>query len=264
MQQVHMQDVQSSEETRGINLAEVGVTGVHVPLQVGLILGQYHFVQATVSAAVSLDASVRGAHLSRFIDVLLQSRDTLLTTSNVATLAREVAERQKAQGVTCRIDFRFFMNQKAPASGIEAPMLYDAAFIAEGKGEIVPSLYLAVPVTTLCPCSKAISEYGAHNQRAILAVTTRLHDAVDMDLGELVTLLEAQGSAPVRTMVKRTDEKWLTERAYENAKFVEDLVRDTALALRRAYSFKSVSIRCTSIESIHQHDAYALYSSAEG
>lgn len=264
MQHVQLQDVQSSEETRGIGLAEVGVAGVHVPLQVGLILGQYQPVQAKVSAAVRLNASVRGAHLSRFVDVLLQSREAPLATSNVAELAREVAERQKARGVTFRIDFRFFMNQQTPASGIEAPMLYEAAFIAEGNGEIVPSLYLAVPVTTLCPCSKAISEYGAHNQRAILAVTARLQNGVDMDLGEVVALLEAQGSAPVRTMVKRADEKWLTERAYENAKFVEDVVRDTALALRRAYAFKSVSIRCTSIESIHQHDAYALYSSTEG
>lgn len=143
-------------------------------------------------------------------------------------------------------------------------MAYDGAFTAEGAGDPEVAVSLTVPVTTLCPCSKAISRYGAHNQRALVEFAGRLSSGgAEVDLAVLAMLLEEQGSAPVRPLVKRQDEQWLTERAYENPKFVEDVIRDAVLALRADGRFRDFRVTCASVESIHDHEAYATYASDE-
>lgn len=250
-----MRDVQSERDTRQIPIDRVGVSGVSYPI---VVLDQKENTQhtvASVSMSVSLPHEYRGTHMSRFIEVLheFKGRVTLANMEHIAEDLRKVLDARWAEIV---FTFPYFISRSAPATGLSSFTRYDVSFTA-AKGEDCFDLVtsVTVPVQTLCPCSKEISEFGAHNQRAFVTVAVRMDELVWIE--ELVDIAEKNASAPVYTLLKREDEKFVTEQAYSNPRFVEDVLRDVAVDLEKEDRITWYSIRVASSESIHNHDAFA-------
>jgi GTP cyclohydrolase I len=259
-----MIDVQSFSDDRDVPLKKVGVKGVRYPITV---LDKDRGVQhttATVDLFANLPRHFKGMHMSRFIEAFQRHRADLSMPRFLEMLAeiRTDLEADAAFGV---IAFPYFMEKAAPASGLTSAMSYDCRYegsVSSGGKEFTVSV--AVPVTTVCPCSKAIAERGAHNQRGI--VTVEVEYASFFWIEDLIAIVEAAASSPVFTLLKREDEKILTERAYDNPKFVEDLVRDVYIGIRSLERFPRFSVEAENFESIHNHSAfaYAEYGPHEG
>ncbi|HCL78790.1 MAG TPA: GTP cyclohydrolase I FolE2 [Synergistaceae bacterium] len=247
-------DVQSQRDTRRVAIDRVGVTNVSYPI---VVLDQKEATQhtvATVTMAVSLPHDYRGTHMSRFIEVLdeFQGRVTISNLEHIAENLRVVLEAEQAEIV---FSFPYFIMRKAPATGMKSYTRYDVSLSAS-KGQTFDLVTtVVVPVQTLCPCSKEISEGGAHNQRAYVEIAVRMKGLVWIE--ELVEVAERSASAPVYTLLKREDEKFVTEQAYNTPRFVEDVLREVALALEGERRITWYRIRVTSNESIHNHDAFA-------
>ncbi|MDN5864566.1 MAG: GTP cyclohydrolase FolE2 [Gammaproteobacteria bacterium] len=250
-----IEDVQSLGDERRLAIESVGISGLRHPIEVR----DRDTVQstiATVRLAVELPAERRGTHMSRFIGLLMEQRDPLSATV-LPTFMAGMAARLEAHGGEARFDFPWFVEKHAPVSELASFLDYDVSLSARlAGGECTVATEVAVPVTSLCPCSKKISRYGAHNQRSRIRV--QVENAEEFALGELIALIEAQASAPLYGMLKREDEKFLTERAYDNPKFAEDTVRDVALACKRDGRFGTFRIEAENFESIHNHSAFAL------
>ncbi|MEB3299619.1 MAG: GTP cyclohydrolase FolE2 [Candidatus Sericytochromatia bacterium] len=252
-------DIQSSPDPRGVALRKVGISGVAMPLMVAGRSGVQP-VQAEVALTVGLDASTKGTHMSRFVEALLPYRDVPMTTLALEGLVRDVRDRLRAPSAQVAMAFRYFVDKQAPASGLVAPT--DVQVSLEGEvdatGDYLATLAVTVPMTTLCPCSKAISRYGAHNQRSL--VTARLRFAGEAPtVEELVEGLDSCGSCPVYPLVKREDEKHITEQAYENPRFVEDVLREATLWARALPGITWFSLTCENLESIHNHSAWGMH-----
>jgi len=262
-------DIQNSQDTRQVELEQVGVRDLSYPITV---LDQHSGSQHTIgqlSLSVHLPEEFKGTHMSRFIEILHSNRGdfTMLTMPNIL---KELRERLSAKSARIDLRFPYFMERKAPASGQSALLDYQCAFIAQSDGtELDFTMQVTVPVTTLCPCSKAISDYGAHNQRGYL--TIELQPSLD-DSGkphmiwieELVEVAESSASAPVYPLLKRIDERHVTMQAYDNPVFVEDIVRNVAVKLRVDGRVKKFTVECVNHESIHNHSAYARTSWTRG
>lgn len=259
-------DVQSSQDTRGIAINQVGVSRVEIPLNILGKDGRIQSVSAEVSMTVNLPAPEKGTHMSRFIKQLTQHYKDKVFGWDWREFLTETQSLLEAQNAFIEAKFRYFVDKAAPVSGIMAPMAYDVEFKAGLKGtEYTFELGLNVIVANLCPCSKAISKYGAHNQRAAIRVNLDFdttQDAPVLWLEDLIAQLEETGSCPVYPLLKREDEKYVTERAYENPKFVEDMIREGTEVLRNQQSVKGFAIECEAFESIHGHNAWAKH--AEG
>jgi GTP cyclohydrolase I len=250
-----IEDVQGAEDTRRLAIASVGIRDLRHPLAIG-DGEQTQQTIATVSLAVELPAERRGTHMSRFVAALMERNEPFSATTLPAFMA-EMLERLEAHGGKARFAFPWFIEKRAPVSGVASYMDYAVALEARlGGGQCKVATEVTVPVTSLCPCSKEISIYGAHNQRSRIRV--RVEGAADFSLADLVTLVEDEASAPLYAMLKREDEKYLTERAYENPKFVEDVVRDVAIALKGDGRFGHFRIEAENFESIHNHSAFAV------
>lgn len=247
-----LEDLQSSQAIHAIAIQEVGISQVRMPITFCHVDGRREASIASFDLSVDLAADVRGAHLSRFIEALQsQARDIRL--SDVSTLAEEIRRGQNANSARINLEFPIFIERQTPASGQVSLNEYQVGLRASLSAGICRSYAsVRVPVATCCPCSKEISEYGAHNQRSLVRVEVEFEQA--FDVRELIDFVEASGSAPVFALVKRSDEKILTEQAYDNPKFVEDLVREIADKLSH---FPAFEITCESLESIHPHNAYA-------
>lgn len=255
---VAMPDVQSSADTRHIAIQRVGVRGVRHPLLVAA--GQPQATIAQWEMTVALPAEEKGTHMSRFIALLEAHRAEPMTPVALSLMAHEMLDQLQADAGDLTVHFPYFIEKAAPVSGVRSLLDYQVRWAVQARrGQPSQfSLEVLVPVTSLCPCSKAISEYGAHNQRS--HVTVRLACAADQApaLDELVPRIEAQASSELWGLLKRADEKFVTERAYENPKFVEDLVRDVAVMLQQLPGVSSYEVEAENFESIHNHSAYAV------
>ncbi|MHB9129805.1 MAG: GTP cyclohydrolase FolE2 [Armatimonadota bacterium] len=254
-----MIDVAASLDARGISIEQVGVSRVFLPIRVRRKGGGHDTVVARVSLAADLSHEFRGTHMSRFLAILNNWRERPISYDEVGAILAETRELLHGDVAHLELAFKYFIAKQAPVSGIESLMDYDIRF----RGRLDDDSYrfilsVEVPVTALCPCSKEISEYGAHNQRAVISCSVELRAGGQMLwIEDLVQLLEEQGSAQLYPLLKREDEKFATEFAYDHPKFVEDILRDAVTALRgdpRAHEF---SVRVDSLESIHNHNVYA-------
>ncbi len=251
-------DVQSTLDTRHIAIQKVGVKGVRHPLRIQTKNGIQSSV-GTWNMYVRLPDQKKGTHMSRFIALLEEftgSDSEPLNTEVFNQLIRDMLKLLDAESGCIELSFPFFMTKAAPVSGVKSLMDYEVGFIGEMKeGVIETTLKVLVPVTSLCPCSKEISAYGAHNQRSHITVKALLKN--DLPVEELITRIEAQASCELFGLLKRPDEKYVTEHAYDNPKFVEDLVRDVACMLNRDERIMSYTLEAENFESIHNHSAYA-------
>lgn len=257
-----MEDIQSRQDERGIDIDQVGVSGVCYPITVlDRERGQQHTI-AQVSMAVNLPRHFKGTHMSRFIEVLSAHRGEMTMHTLPAILA-ELKLRLRAESARMEVHFPYFVERVAPVSGARALMDYKCWFIGEANSisnDFV--LGVRVPVTSLCPCSKAISDYGAHNQRGYVTIELRTQPGADGDptvvwIEELVDVAERSGSAPVYPLLKRVDERYVTMQAYDNPAFVEDVVRNVAIQLQADQRIAWFSVHAANEESIHNHRAYA-------
>ncbi|MGB3275461.1 MAG: GTP cyclohydrolase FolE2 [Castellaniella sp.] len=258
-----MPDVQSGPDTRRIAIQRVGVRGVRHPLLVATGTGQPQATIALWEMTVALPAEEKGTHMSRFIALLESHRVQPMTPAALCELGQSMLDLLHADAGDLAADFPYFIDKAAPVSGVRSLMDYQVRWSVHARRGETPrfSLSVQVPVTSLCPCSKAISEYGAHNQRSHVSVDLE-YDAVQaVDLDALIRGVESQASCELWGLLKRPDEKFVTERAYENPKFVEDLVRDVAVMLQRLPGVASYRVTAENFESIHNHSAYAVVSS---
>lgn len=252
-----IEDVQGHGDERRLAIESVGISDFRLPIAVSDNGAVQHTI-AIVRLAVELPAERRGTHMSRFVAMLMEQGEPLAPAVLPAFMA-DMLERLEAHAGEARFDFPWFMTKRAPISGVQSWMDYDVSLGARlSGGRSTVSTDITVPVTSLCPCSKSISLYGAHNQRSHIRV--RVEDADAFSLADLITLVEGQASAPLYGMLKREDEKFVTEQAYENPKFVEDAVRDVALALKRDGRFGRFTVEAENFESIHNHSAFARIS----
>ena len=253
---LHIPDTQGARDDRHLAIQRVGIKGLRYPLQL-LVAGAEQGTSAAWTLDVALPAERKGTHMSRFVAWL--DEGAALPPWSAATLRERHAamlQRLDAAEGRCEAAFTFFLRKRAPVSGLASLLDYSGRWIAETRaGASALWAEVAVPVKSLCPCSKEISDYGAHNQRARITIRIELLD--DIDWSELVRVAEDEASSEIWPMLKRADEKWVTERAYENPKFVEDLVRDVALRLNRDPRIGRYVAEVENFESIHNHSAYA-------
>jgi len=261
-----IEDIQALPDERKIALDEVGVSQVQRPLLVGGVeinSDANQVVQATMSLAVDLDAKVKGIHMSRLMESMNDASEPF-SLAALSGLLEDLKTRQGSTRAKVEIRFTYFLNRQAPVSGKSAPQAY--ACRCRGsltKKGIKLRQRVTVPVATLCPCSKAISDYGAHNQRGYIDIELyhRGHGttpSVDICLEELIELAEASASAPLFPLLKRTDERHVTMQAFDHPTFVEDVARNTAMKLQDDSRFDRFKIKVENHESIHQHNAYAV------
>jgi GTP cyclohydrolase I len=250
-----LHDAQSTRDTRELPIDKVGVRGLRFPIQVR---DRAHVVQntiATVGLFVDLPMEFKGTHMSRFIEVL-HSHGGMIHVENIPDLLARMQERLKANTSHLEMEFPYFITKKAPATGREGLMDYTVRFEANATGSDIDFVMtVRVAVTTLCPCSKAISQYGAHNQRGEVTVAIRSSETVWIE--DLIALIEQSASSELYSLLKRPDEKAVTERAYENPVFVEDLVRNVVLRLKAHEHVTWYKVDAENFESIHNHNAYA-------
>ena len=250
-------DVQASADHRALAIQRVGVRGLRYPMSIRDADGGVQHTVVTLEMTVALPADVKGTHMSRFVELLEAERDAL-DLDGLRSLFADMLVRLEATSGRIEARFPWFVKKTAPVSGVDSLLDMDARVVVdklEGS-PIRTTLEAVVPVTSLCPCSKKISAYGAHNQRSHITVSATLRG--DLGLHELVRMAEEEASCEVFGLLKRPDEKWVTERAYDNPKFVEDLVRDIALRLRADARIAAWSVQSENFESIHNHSAYAL------
>jgi len=252
-----MPDVQSSADTRQIPIQRVGIRGVRHPMLVARPDGQALPTVASWTLTVALPAEEKGTHMSRFVALLEKYRAVPMTPAGFRAMAAEMLPLLHAERGDITAAFPYFVEKAAPVSGVRSLMDYEIQWIARAAGESVElEMVVQVPVTSLCPCSKTISDYGAHNQRSHVTV----HAVLDGELSveQLVRLVEDEASCELWGLLKRPDEKYVTERAYDNPKFVEDLVRDVAARLQRQPGVARYRVEAENFESIHNHSAYAV------
>ena len=252
-------DVQASADLRHIAIDQVGVKSVRYPVTIMCADQQAQPSVALFDFYVSLSADVKGTHMSRFMEMLFQHKEPLSIPVMQAMMV-DMLKRLEALGGVIRVKAPFFMKKKAPVSGVESMMDYEVSWEAIKRAdqpEIQVRQTVLVPVQSLCPCSKEISEYGAHNQRSHATIGVVLKLGCSMTLEEQIRVAEQNASCELWSLLKRPDEKYVTEKAYENPKFVEDLIRSMAQTLNADERIASYRIEAENFESIHNHSAYA-------
>ena len=251
-----IEDVQGSVDTREIPINRVGIKDISHPITVQNKDGSTSSSVATFSMSVSLPEDQKGTHMSRFIEILNET-ETVVSAKKFHRLLIDMAERLEAENGYIELQFPFFIEKTAPVSKVKSLMDYQVSIVGQiENGHIDSTLEVTVPVKSLCPCSKKISEYGAHNQRSHLTVGINCSNSLWLD--ELIKTVEAQASAELFAILKRPDEKHITEQAYNNPKFVEDVVRDVANAFDNNDKISRYYVHAENFESIHNHSAFAV------
>ena len=252
----HIPDIQSLPDARKLAIDKVGIKAIRHPVQIMQRAGGVQHTIAMFNMYVGLPHQFKGTHMSRFVEIL-NAHERELTVESFNLMLREMVEKLEAKEGRIEMTFPYFIDKAAPVSGVRSLMDYEVTFVAQVlKGEQCFAMKVLVPVTSLCPCSKKISDYGAHNQRSHVTVTA--HTGAFVWIEEIVDLVEKQASSELYGLLKRPDEKYVTERAYDNPKFVEDMVRDVAAALNRDKRITRYVVESENFESIHNHSAYAL------
>ena len=256
-------DIQARPDRRGIELDSVGIEGLRIPAAIVDVDGYTINTIVTVTAGVAVRASERGAHMSRLVEEL-HDLNGALDLAQLASLHQRLLERSGADSADIHLAFPWFAWKAAPVSGtrstLDLQVHYSVSGLCHGQPEMQQGV--RVPVTTLCPCSKTISRYGAHNQRTLVSLELEVADW--LPIARLAGLVESEASCEIYGALKRSDEKYVTERAYENPKFVEDVARDLCLRLRAEPAILSSRIRVESQESIHNHQAFAFLEDRSG
>ena len=251
-----IEDVQSSHDSRQIAIDKVGIKSIRHPVRVADKSEGVQHTIAMFNMYVHLPHNFKGTHMSRFIEIL-NGYEREVSVENFETMLREMVVRLEAKSGHVEMTFPYFINKKAPVSGVQSLMDYEVTFIGEiDNGTYRQTTKVVIPVTSLCPCSKKISDYGAHNQRSHVTITARTNEMVWLE--DIVRMVEDQASCEVYGLLKRPDEKYVTERAYDNPKFVEDMVRDVAAVLNEDKRIDAYIVESENFESIHNHSAYAL------
>jgi GTP cyclohydrolase FolE2 len=255
-ERIWLPDVQGLADSRAVAIDCVGIKGLKYPITVRALDGQAQPSVAEFDMYVALSPEVKGTHMSRFVE-LLESSTEALDYSAVRRLLRDMVDRLGAERGQVEIRFPYFIRKLAPVSGVESALdhlVKIRASIDQIDGFRL-NLQVTAAVTSLCPCSKQISKYGAHNQRSHITIAADLLEP--MSIEELVSIAERAASCEIYGLLKRADEKFVTERAYENPKFVEDLVRDIAVSLNGESRLRGFTVEAENFESIHNHSAYA-------
>ena len=250
-----VEDVQGRADTRRIPIDRVGIKDIRHPVRVrDRSDGEQHTI-ATFNMYVNLPHDFKGTHMSRFVEILHHERE--ISVDSFRGMLSEMTQRLDAEAGHIEMSFPYFVEKKAPVSGVESLMDYQASLIGEAcKDRTDIWVRVVVPVTSLCPCSKKISDYGAHNQRSHVTIKAQLRE--HMWIEELIDIAESEASCELYGILKRPDEKYVTERAYDNPKFVEDVVRDVAVRLDNEPRVIAYVVESENFESIHNHSAYAL------
>ena len=249
-------DVQNSQDERKIAINKVGIKDIRHPVQVKDRSGHVQHTVANFNMYVDLPHHFKGTHMSRFVEIL-NSQDHEITVKSLRDMLTQMTERLDAENGHIEMSFVYFVNKKAPESGVESLLDYEVTFVGERmNNKNTVAVKVVVPVTSLCPCSKKISDYGAHNQRSHVTVNVKTEDFVWIE--DIIDIVEQEASCELYGLLKRPDEKYVTERAYDNPKFVEDMVRDVAARLNTDDRIRSYVLESENFESIHNHSAYAL------
>lgn len=253
-----IEDVQNIADKRHIAIDKVGIKDIQHPIKVSdRDAGEQHTI-ATFNMYVNLPHQFKGTHMSRFVEILNQ-HEREITVQSFREMLPQMTERLQAESGYIEMDFPYFVNKTAPISKVESLMDYQVSFLGEITGTQTDVMVkVVVPVTSLCPCSKNISDYGAHNQRSHVTVTVRAESFIWIE--DLIDLVEEEASCEIFGLLKRPDEKFVTEKAYDNPKFVEDIVRDIAARLNDDDRINAYTVESENFESIHNHSAYALIS----
>ena len=251
-----MRDIQNEEDTRAVPLQKVGVKGVKYPVTVLDKTAKKQQTTATVDLFVNLPHNYKGTHMSRFIEVFHKYHEDI-SMHHFLDMLEEIRQKLTAQKAFGRIEFPYFIEKKAPVTEAAGIMQYKCSYEGEVSEDGERHFYVSVqvPIATLCPCSKAISEYGAHNQRGEVSVRLLYKDFFWIE--DVISMIENCASTPLYSLLKRKDEKYVTENAYDNPRFVEDVVREVYLGLKKA-GFSKFSVEAETEESIHNHNAYAF------
>ena len=249
-------DVQAYPDARKLAIDKVGIKAIRHPIQIMQRVGGVQHTIALFNMYVGLPHQFKGTHMSRFVEIL-SAHEREITVETFKVMLQEMVDKLEAKEGRIEMTFPYFIDKAAPVSGVRSLMDYEVTFVAEVlKGEQCFAMKVLTPVTSLCPCSKKISDYGAHNQRSHVTVTAYTGDFVWIE--EIVDLVEKQASSELYGLLKRPDEKYVTERAYDNPKFVEDMVRDVAALLNLDERITRYVVESENFESIHNHSAYAL------
>jgi len=249
-------DVQATPDARRLAIDRVGIKSIRHPMRIAERAGGTQHTVATFSMFVGLPHQFKGTHMSRFVEIL-NAHEREITVDSFRAMLREVVRKLEAETGRIEMGFPYFVAKKAPVSGVESLLDYEVTFVGEiVEGREKFAMKVLVPVTSLCPCSKKISAYGAHNQRSHVTVTARTHGFVWIE--EIIDLVEKLASSELYGLLKRPDEKYVTELAYDNPKFVEDMVRDIAGKLNEDSRIEAYVVESENFESIHNHSAYAM------
>jgi len=253
-----LRDLMLEPDHRNLEIQKVGVKGLRYPIVVqDRVNGTQHTV-AEIQMSVHLPQKFRGTHMSRFIEILNRHRDNI-ASDNLKEILKETRERLDAHVAHMELEFPYFIEKEAPVSGAKALQEYICRFsgsLGASQKDTDFILHVRVPVTTLCPCSREISDFGAHNQRSFLGISVRFHGFVWIE--DLIEVAENAASCALYPLLKRKDEKYVTEHAYNNPRFVEDVVRECALGLEKMGDIYWYRVEAENMESIHNHNAYAM------
>ena len=251
-----IEDVQGRQDNRQIPINKVGIKDIYHPVRVLDRSGGEQHTIANFNMYVDLPHNFKGTHMSRFVEIL-EENETEISVKSFKSILLRMRERLEAERGHIEMSFPYFVKKRAPISGVESLMDYRATLIGDcSENSCDITIKVIVPVTSLCPCSKGISDYGAHNQRSHISISAKTQDFVWIE--ELIEIAERQASCEVFGILKRPDEKYVTERAYNNPKFVEDIVRDVAVELNEDDRVIAYTVESENFESIHNHSAYAL------
>ena len=251
-----IEDVQSSVDKRHLDIDQVGIRAIKHPVIVKDKKGGVQHTVANFNMYVHLPHNFKGTHMSRFVEILNENEDAI-SVESFENILKQMLVRLESESCDVEMTFPYFVNKEAPVSKVQSLLDYEVSFI----GKVVNGVYtnttkVVIPVTSLCPCSKNISDYGAHNQRSHVTVTIQTNNFVWIE--DLIEIVEKQASSELYGLLKRPDEKYVTEKAYDNPKFVEDMVRDIATELKAHKNINAFIVESENFESIHNHSAYAL------
>lgn len=254
-----LRDIQNLKDNRNVDIQKVGIKNLKLPLIIQRKNSSNLVVSADARVCVSLPRHSKGTHMSRFVEVLTEWQHKNLLGVDIKGCLEKIINNLDAESGELEFKFTYFIDKKSPVTKISAPMSYECSF----EGRIIDGVYkfilgVVVPVTTLCPCSKEISDNGAHNQRALINVKVSYDESEQIWIEDLIELVENCASCPLYTLLKREDEKFVTEKAWNNPKFVEDILRDVVVELRNFPVVNEFEVDCEAFESIHNHSAWAF------
>lgn len=255
---ISIADVQGRPDSRNIAIDKVGIKDIRHPVRVKDRSGGEQHTVAMFNMYVELPHNFKGTHMSRFVEIL-NNHEREISVESFKTMLSEMTERLEADRGHIEMTFPYFVTKRAPVSGVESVVDYEVTLIGEvDQRKTMTRVKVVVPVTSLCPCSKAISDYGAHNQRSHVSIAVRTNELIWFE--DLIDIVESEASCEVYGLLKRPDEKHVTEYAYDNPKFVEDMVRDVAAQLNVDERIEAYTVESENFESIHNHSAYAYIS----